>query len=70
VGFLTGFTPRHCEVLEMLVEGKSNKAMARALDLSEGTIKFHLWAVFRILGATNRVEAATSGSRLLDRERL
>ena len=70
VGFLTGFTPRQCEVLEMLVEGKSNKAMARALDLSEGTIKFHLSAVFRILGATNRVEAATSGTRLLDRERL
>ena len=61
------FTPRQSEVLEMLVKGKSNKAMARELNLSEGTIKFHLSAVFRVLRATNRVEAATAGARLLDR---
>ena len=51
----------------MLVKGKSNKAMARELNLSEGTIKFHLSAVFRVLRATNCVEAATTGARLLDR---
>lgn len=61
-------TPRQSEVLDMLVLGKSNKAMARQLNLSEGTIKFHLSAVFRALRATNRVEAATSGARLLDRK--
>ena len=60
-------TPRQSEVLDMLVKGKSNKAMARELNLSEGTIKFHLSAVFRVLRATNRVEAATTGARLLDR---
>jgi DNA-binding NarL/FixJ family response regulator len=60
-------TPRQSEVLDMLVKGKSNKAMARELNLSEGTIKFHLSAVFRVLRATNRVEAATAGARLLDR---
>ena len=60
-------TPRQSEVLDMLVKGKSNKAMARELNLSEGTIKFHLSAVFRVLKATNRVEAATSGTLLLDR---
>jgi len=63
-----GWTPRQYEVLKLLIEGKSNKAMARILGLSEGTIKFHLSAVFRALGANNRVEAATAGARLLDRE--
>lgn len=65
---LSSLTPRQRQVLEMLVEGHSNKAMARTLDLSEGTIKFHLSAVFRVLGAANRVEAATSGIMLLDRK--
>jgi DNA-binding NarL/FixJ family response regulator len=65
---LSNLTPRQRQVLEMLVEGHSNKAMARTLDLSEGTIKFHLSAVFRVLGAANRVEAATSGMLLLDRK--
>lgn len=64
---ISSLTPRQKEVLELLVAGKSNKGMARDLDLSEGTIKFHLAAVFRVLGATNRVEAATAGARLLRR---
>jgi len=67
---LTDFTLRQREILKLLVDGKSNKAMARALDLSEGTIKFHLSAVFRVLGASNRVEAATSGARILDHNRV
>lgn len=62
---LPHLTPRQKEILTLLVAGKSNKAMARALDLSEGTVKFHMAAVFRILGASNRVEAATAGSELL-----
>lgn len=65
---VSGMTPRQYEVLKLLVEGKSNKAMARILGLSGGTIKFHLSAIFRVLGASNRVEAATAGARLLDRE--
>ncbi len=69
-GYLKDFTPRQREVLVLLVEGKSNKAMARALNLSEGTVKFHLSAVFRNLGSANRVEAATSAARLLDQRRL
>lgn len=58
-------TPRQNEVLELLVVGKTNKGMARDLNLSEGTVKFHLAAIFRVLGVTNRVEAATSGAALL-----
>lgn len=66
---LTELTTRQREVLEMLVDGMSNKAMARSLELSEGTIKFHLAAVFRLLNASNRVAAATTGARLLEQER-
>lgn len=65
VHFPTELTTRQREVLELLVDGMSNKAMARSLDLSEGTIKFHLAAVFRLLNASNRVAAATIGARLL-----
>lgn len=62
---LPNLTPRQKEILTLLVAGNSNKAMARALDLSEGTVKFHMAAVFRVLQASNRVEAATAGSELL-----
>jgi DNA-binding NarL/FixJ family response regulator len=58
-------TPRQREILELVVAGRSNKAMARSLNLSEGTVKFHMSAVFRVLGASNRVEAATAGAKLL-----
>ncbi len=58
-------TPRQKEIIELLVAGKPNKAMARTLHLSEGTVKFHLSSAFRLLNATNRVEAAIAGARLL-----
>jgi DNA-binding NarL/FixJ family response regulator len=58
-------TPRQREVLAMLVAGQSNKGISGKLKLSEGTVKFHISALFRVLGATNRVEAATAGARLL-----
>lgn len=58
-------TPRQWDVLEMLVEGKSNKEIARALTLGPGTIKVHLAALFRNLGVSNRSAAAVAGERLL-----
>lgn len=60
---------RQREVLHLLVEGQSNKEMARALDLSPGTVKFHLAALFRHLGVGNRVEAAAAAARLLAGQR-
>jgi DNA-binding NarL/FixJ family response regulator len=62
---LGALTPRQVEVLRHLVAGQSNKGIARSLDVSQSTVKFHLHAIFRVLGATNRVEAATLGARLL-----
>lgn len=54
-------TPRQTEVLTYLIKGKSNKEIARILDLSESTIKIHCMAIFRELGVTNRTQAAIVG---------
>lgn len=58
-------SPRQREIIDLLIAGKSNKGMARALNLSEGTIKFHMSAVMRLLGAHSRVEAATRAMKQL-----
>jgi DNA-binding NarL/FixJ family response regulator len=50
-------TPRQQDVLGLLVAGKTNKEIARELDLSESTVKIHVAALFRALGVRNRVEA-------------
>lgn len=60
---LPPLTPRQLDVLKMLVEGKSNKEIARTLDLGEGTVKVHLAALFRNLGVANRASAAVRGAQ-------
>jgi DNA-binding NarL/FixJ family response regulator len=61
----TPLTPRQRDVLELLVTGMSNKEIARALQLGEGTVKVHVAALFRTLGVTSRAGAAAAGFRLL-----
>ena len=56
-------THRQLEVLEQLLQGKPNKIIARELDLSEGTVKIHVAAIFKALGVTNRTEAAVAAQR-------
>lgn len=51
-------TPRETEVLAALCNGLTNKEIARALNLSEPTIKLHVKTLYRRLGATNRTQAA------------
>jgi DNA-binding NarL/FixJ family response regulator len=46
------------------VEGKSNKEIAKELNVAEGTVKAHLAALFKTLGASNRAHAAALGKRL------
>jgi DNA-binding NarL/FixJ family response regulator len=62
-------SPRQQEVAALLLQGKSNKLIARNLDISEGTVKAHVSAIFQILGAKSRVEAviiaAKSGIKVL-----
>jgi DNA-binding NarL/FixJ family response regulator len=58
-------TPRQRDVLNLVVQGDSNKLIARKLGLGEGTVKIHLAALFRSLGVRNRAAAAVAGARLL-----
>ena len=60
---VSGLTPRQRDVLALVVEGKSNKEIARALSLGEGTVKVHMSALFRSLRVTNRASAAVAGSQ-------
>lgn len=55
-------TPRELEVLAALSEGMTNKAIARRLDISLHTVKFHVESVFRKLGARTRTEAVAKAS--------
>ncbi len=61
---LSRLTDRQREVLRLLADGKTNKQICRDLDLSEGTVKVHLNAVYRVLGVANRTEAALLARRL------
>jgi DNA-binding NarL/FixJ family response regulator len=48
---------RERQVAELLVDGASNKVIARALDISVHTAKFHVTAILDKLGARNRADA-------------
>lgn len=54
-----GFTERERAVMAMVVEGLSNKEIARQLNLREVTIKVQLTRIYKKLGAKNRAQAAT-----------
>jgi two-component system nitrate/nitrite response regulator NarL len=51
-------TPREMEILCHLAAGQSNKAIARDLGISDGTVKLHVKAILRKLQVRSRVEAA------------
>ena len=51
-------TTRELQVLKGLTEGKSNKEIARDLDITEPTIKLHMKTLYRKLDAANRTQAA------------
>ncbi len=56
-------TSRQQDVLDLLVQGKTNKEIAHALGLREGTVKIHMAAIFRYFGVNNRAAAAVAGAR-------
>jgi DNA-binding NarL/FixJ family response regulator len=58
-------TRRQHEILELLVQGKSNRDIAAVLDLSENTVKVHVAGVFQKLGVHSRTEALLVGLRVL-----
>lgn len=58
-----GLTRRESEVLELVVEGKTNQEIGLALGISEKTVEKHLEAVYAKLGVASRVEAAVHAVR-------
>jgi two-component system NarL family response regulator len=56
-------TPREMSTLRLLADGKSNKEIANALDISERTVKTHLAHLFEKLGVTSRTEAIKVATR-------
>lgn len=57
-------TPRQYEVLDLLCQGLSNKLIARRLDLSENTVRWHVQAILSALNVSSRAEAAFTARRL------
>ena len=56
-------TPREREVLDMMMEGLSNKEIAADLNVSTHTVKFHISSILGKLGASSRTEATTIALR-------
>lgn len=57
-------TTRQIDVLRQLAKGLSNKQIAKSLEVTEGTVKIHLAAVFRILKVANRTEAVLVAQKM------
>jgi DNA-binding NarL/FixJ family response regulator len=59
-------TPREVEVLSAIALGLGNKEIARRLEISLHTVKFHIEAIFRKLGVRSRAEAVARGLQRLE----
>ncbi|NDE71739.1 MAG: DNA-binding response regulator [Actinobacteria bacterium] len=59
-----GLTPRELELLEKLPTGDTIQEIAAQLFVTESTVKTHLSAVYKKLGATNRVQAINAARKL------
>ena len=57
----SGLSTRQRQVLEMLVQGRSNKEIAHALKIAEGTVKIHVTGLFQKLGVRRRAAVALAG---------
>jgi len=58
-----GLTARQRDVLAFMLQGKSNKAICRILNLAEPTVKNHVTAILKTLKVTNRTEAVVKVSK-------
>ncbi|MNI60759.1 Transcriptional regulatory protein DegU [compost metagenome] len=66
-----GISPREEEVLELIVDGKTNKEIASALFISEHTVKNHLSRIFNKMNVTDRSQIiALIYKQILNSERI
>jgi len=61
--WLEPLTPRENEVLHLLAQGLTNKAIGTTLDISPHTVKFHVTAIMEKLDAQSRTEAVVQATR-------
>lgn len=59
-----GLTERQINVLALIMQGKNNKTICRALNLAEPTVKNHVTAILRVLKVTSRTEAVITVNKL------
>lgn len=59
-----GLTARQADVLALLVQGKPNKLICRALNLAEGTVKIHVTGILKKLNVSNRTQAVIAVGKL------
>jgi DNA-binding NarL/FixJ family response regulator len=57
-----GLTARQIDVLALLMQGKSNKAICRELAIAEQTVKTYVTAIFRALSVVNRTEVVIAAN--------
>ena len=61
---LGNLSPRQRDVMELIAKGKSNKEIAKALQIAGGTVKVHVNGILRILGTSNRTSAVAAMVRM------
>lgn len=59
-----GLTQRQIGVLKLVIQGKTNKEIARQLAIAETTVRAHVTAIFKALNVTNRTQAGYVATRL------
>ena len=59
-----GLTDRQIDVLALMMQGKSNKAIGRTLGLAEPTVRNHVTAVLKALNVSNRTEAVIAAAAM------
>lgn len=57
------YTKRECDVLQLLAEGKSNRAVAETLNISEKTVKNHVSSLFKKMNVNDRTQAVITAIR-------
>ncbi len=63
---LSTLTPRQLDVLRLIVVGQTNKGIAKELNISPSTVRFHISCIFEIVSASSRVQVATLGAQMLE----
>lgn len=60
----SSLTARQVEVLNLIVQGCSNKEIASKMDVAEATVKMHVTAILKSLGVNNRTQAAMAAEKM------